>query len=577
MGIENGSFMEDLERKLNRAGSMEDRAAAMADLARALKHSSPSRSISLAERALQLFQELNMQSMLPGCYMSRAMGLLQMSRFREAETAARTGLEICRKLDDRKGVRQALNVLGSIHFRWGRYTEALKNYLEAMTIHMELHDSPDPAILGNIGAVHLQMGDTERALECYTEVYELSQEKNCPHDLKTAALISMGEIYALTGMHRAALESLSSADQTAGKADMKQAMAVIADRTGSVLVDMERYSEARESFRRALEMYRSLEDRKGEALVLAGMGRCDLAEGGFQEALDRFRESHRIFHSLNDSQGASDTLLGLSRSLAGSGRRDQALIKLSEALEKAGNRGLKPQLSEIHLEFSRILEKEGDYRNALTHLKLHNELEDRCRSERAANSLRNLRVVHGVEEARREAAICRVRNEQLRERIRELENCRQGAIRDSEDRMKDPDREELSAIGHRSPGASFRETKVLVVEDDPEMSVLLSGAFEAGGYPVLVAPSLEIAREMLEEYSDSVGCVFADVLMPDGSGIDLLREIRKHDRSLPLLAGSGYPLSARDMEFLMQNRIVFLEKPYSIDNLMLKLSTMLPT
>lgn len=577
MGRESGNSMEDLERKLDRATSMEDRAAAMADLARAVKYSSPSRSVSLADRALRLFLELNMESRLPVCYMTRAMGLLQMSRFRDAETTAETCLELCRRLGDRTGVRNSLNMKGSIRFRCGRYTEALKDYLEAMAAHEELHDTPDPGILGNIGAVHLQMGDMERALECYASVQEMTQDKDGPPDQTTAALISMGEIYARMGMHEAALECLSAADESAAAADMKQAMAVIADSTGSVLVDMGRYAEARESFRRALEMFRSLEDRKGEALVLAGMGRCGRAEGEDREALSSFRESHRLFRSLNDSPGASDTLIGMARSLAASGRRDEALKHLSEALEIAGSGGLKAQLSKIHLELSRIFEKEEDYRKALMHLQLHSELEERRSSERVANRLRNLRVLHKVEEARRETAILRVRNEQLRERIRELENVRPGAPGDPPHRMETPDAEEASVIEYSSPDGSSMNRKVLVVEDDPEMAELLAGAFEAGGYPVLTVPSLEKAREVLEDSGDSVSCVFADVLLPDGSGIDLLREIRNHDRSLPLLAGSGYPLSARDMEYLLQNRIVFLEKPYSIETLMLKLSTMLPT
>lgn len=577
MGKESRGAVEDLERKLDRAVSAEERAAVMADLARAMIYSSPSRSINLADRALQIFGELNMESRLPGCYMSRAKGLLQMFRLRDAETTAEISKDLCKRLGDRNGVRNALNLMGSIYFRWGRFTEALENYREAMSVHMELQDSPDPGILANIGAVHLQMGDMERALDCYTSVQKTLREKDGSSDLKTSALIGIGEIYAITGMHEAALESLSSAEDAAAESDMKQAMAVTADRRGGVLVDMGRYSEARETFRRALEMFRSLEDRKGEALVLAGMGRCYLAEGDGREALSRFRESYMIFHSLNDSRGESDTLTGMARSLAASGGREEALEKLSEALEIAGSKGLKPQLSEIHLELSRIFENDGEYRKALMHLQLHYEQEERRRSERAANRLRNYRVLHNVEEAKREAAILRVENEHLLERIKELENDRQNALRDCDDRMEIQGTREIPAFEYRTPDSSSNEKRVLVVEDDPKMAELIAGAFEAGGYPVMAVPSLERAREVLEDSRDSVSCVFSDVLLPDGSGIDLLREIRNHDRSLPLIAGSGYPLSARDMEYLVENRIVFLEKPYSIDTLMLKLSTMLPT
>jgi tetratricopeptide (TPR) repeat protein len=667
LGTERGSGIDDFDKRLEEASDDRERASVLADMAWAIKYADPAKAITLADRGIALSIESAFESSLPKCYMSKAIGLMHMSNFKAAEASARTGLEIYRKLENEAGIRHALNVIGSIYFRWGRYSSALENYVEALRIHEKLNDAPDPGILSNIGAVYLQLGDTEKALECYSSVHDMAEKMDGPADLKTAALINMGEIYGRMGMNEAALENLSMAGEVAQANDMKQAMAAIEDNTGSVMTRLEKFDEAMEHFNLSLSMFRSLEDVKGEALVLCNMGKCARLDGS-ERAMEFYEESQRIFRSLNDSQGASDTLIGIARVMISQGRREEALGRLAEALEIAGNKGLKPQLSEIHRDLSRIFENSGDHEKALMHIQLHYDTEEQLRSEKAANRLRNLRVVYQVEEARKEAALYRVRNLELEEekhRLEKMAGIRDGfsaednaaesgeadepggsmldlelelelllervhsvagelvemltlAIESSEavledgtlsqansDRLEravesirgafplvkhlasvkgaddEPEGDSLldgsSVLHYRSLGGFSTESEILVVEDDPQVAELLITAFEANGYPVVVASTVKRAGEIISSDIGKIGCVFVDVLLPDGSGIDLLKRIRETGSSIPLLAGSGYPISGKDMEYLKEHRIVFIQKPYNIDALMLNLSTMMPS
>ncbi|MBN2586075.1 MAG: tetratricopeptide repeat protein [Candidatus Fermentibacteraceae bacterium] len=666
MGTERGSGIDDFEKRLEDASDDREKASVLADMAWAVKYADPAAAITLADRGIALSTTSGFEGNLPKCYMSKAVGLLHMSSFKAAEAAARTGLEIYRRMENEAGIRHALNVIGSIYFRWGRYSSALENYMEALRIHEKLNNAPDPGILSNIGAVYLQIGDTEKALECYSRVHDMAEEMDGPADLKTAALINMGEIFGRMGMNDAALENLSMAGELARANDMKQAMAAIEDNTGSVMTRLEKYDEAMEHFNLSLSMFRSLEDVKGEALVLCNMGKCALLDRSGR-AMEFFEESQRIFRNLNDSQGASDTLIGIARVMVSQDRKGEALGKLAEALEIAGNKGLKPQLSEIHRDLSRIFENSGDHEKALMHIQLHYGIEEQLRSERAANRLRNLRVVYQVEEARKEAALYRVRNLELEEERQRLEekagvpqdtdqeHCPTGAdkvdetgsildmelelelllervhrvagelvemltlsiegletvleegslspancdrleravesirgafplvkhlvaVKGADDELEgDAVLDGSAVLNYRSLGGFSTESEILVVEDDPQVAELLITAFEANGYPVSVASTIKRADEIVSGDISKIGCVFVDVLLPDGSGIDLLKRIRELDSSIPLLAGSGYPISGKDMEYLRENRIVFIQKPYNIDALMLNLSTMMPS
>jgi CheY-like chemotaxis protein len=152
------------------------------------------------------------------------------------------------------------------------------------------------------------------------------------------------------------------------------------------------------------------------------------------------------------------------------------------------------------------------------------------------------------------------------------------SVKGSEDELEDDSLlGDSGEIDYRSLGGFSTESGILVVEDDPQVAELLITAFEANGYPVVVASSVKKAMEIISQDIQKIGCVFVDVLLPDGSGIDLLKRIRSLNSSLPLLCGSGYPLSSRDMAYLEENRIVFIQKPYNLDALMLNLSTMMPS
>jgi PAS domain S-box-containing protein len=65
---------------------------------------------------------------------------------------------------------------------------------------------------------------------------------------------------------------------------------------------------------------------------------------------------------------------------------------------------------------------------------------------------------------------------------------------------------------------------VLIVDDSLTVRMDLGEIFELAGFSVVACPSLAAAREALTKRRFSV--VILDVLLPDGDGIDLLRELR---------------------------------------------------
>ena len=81
--------------------------------------------------------------------------------------------------------------------------------------------------------------------------------------------------------------------------------------------------------------------------------------------------------------------------------------------------------------------------------------------------------------------------------------------------------------------------RVLVVEDEPELSALLRGALEQGGFVTDAAASVADANEHLK--SAEYDAAILDLGLPDGDGLALLRALRRAGNTLPVLI-----LTARD-------------------------------
>lgn len=80
---------------------------------------------------------------------------------------------------------------------------------------------------------------------------------------------------------------------------------------------------------------------------------------------------------------------------------------------------------------------------------------------------------------------------------------------------------------------------VMIVEDDPDIVMILHFYLVEAGYRVLSAGDGERALSLLDKHEVSV--VLADIMMPGMSGYDLIKEIRRFS-SVPVII-----ISARDM------------------------------
>jgi two-component system, OmpR family, response regulator len=103
--------------------------------------------------------------------------------------------------------------------------------------------------------------------------------------------------------------------------------------------------------------------------------------------------------------------------------------------------------------------------------------------------------------------------------------------------------------------------KVLVVEDEGEMGLLLSMMLNEKNFELDYVNNLLSADEYLQKEEPSV--IILDNKLPDGFGVDFISYIKKKYSAIKIIMISGFG-SARDVA-LENGADMFFEKPFSKD------------
>jgi len=104
---------------------------------------------------------------------------------------------------------------------------------------------------------------------------------------------------------------------------------------------------------------------------------------------------------------------------------------------------------------------------------------------------------------------------------------------------------------------------VLIVEDERGIREGLASAVEGLGHSALPTAGLSEARALLA--SEPVDCILLDIRLRDGSGLDLLRELRSGEhREIPVIVATAYGDSDRTIEAMRDGAFDYLTKPFDL-------------
>src|SRR5580658_9918889 len=110
---------------------------------------------------------------------------------------------------------------------------------------------------------------------------------------------------------------------------------------------------------------------------------------------------------------------------------------------------------------------------------------------------------------------------------------------------------------------------LLLVEDKPELRAMLRKALEKNGYAVEEAPDGSSAVEKVRTRRYQL--VLSDLKLPGSSGLDVLRESRKAEATLPVILMTAYGSVEEAVTAMKEGAYDFIQKPIDLDHLKLLL------
>jgi len=116
---------------------------------------------------------------------------------------------------------------------------------------------------------------------------------------------------------------------------------------------------------------------------------------------------------------------------------------------------------------------------------------------------------------------------------------------------------------------------VLVVDDEPLVLKAASEMLRQFGFGVLMAKGGREALEMVARHSMEIRVILLDFSMPDLNGPETFHQIQSLKPGIRVIVSSGYPEQVCSQRFPWSNVSGFIQKPYCLEGLKIKLREIL--
>ena len=115
--------------------------------------------------------------------------------------------------------------------------------------------------------------------------------------------------------------------------------------------------------------------------------------------------------------------------------------------------------------------------------------------------------------------------------------------------------------------------KILIVEDDNDLREITTASLEKERYVVSQAPDYRTALLKIEDYD--YDCILLDIMLPDGSGLDLLHELQALGKRTNVIILSAKDSLEDKVQGLDLGADDYLPKPYHLAELHARIKSLL--
>jgi DNA-binding NtrC family response regulator len=109
-----------------------------------------------------------------------------------------------------------------------------------------------------------------------------------------------------------------------------------------------------------------------------------------------------------------------------------------------------------------------------------------------------------------------------------------------------------------------KEKAIFVIDDEKDLLELLALYFEDNGHKIVVFENSQDLERSFEK-NDPIAIV-TDLIIPNDSGLEIIKNIRKTNTKVPIYVISGYPAIHNKSEFEELGVTAIISKPFNMND-----------
>lgn len=210
-----------------------------------------------------------------------------------------TAEKILRDLMDPAGEAETLNLQGFVRSRKGQKRQAVTLYERALSLQRDTGSAAEIAALSNLGSVHMDLGEAEKALEYFKRTLPLAEAARQRINIQQT-LNNLGTAYDALGQPQQALDLYDRATALCREAQDVECATALTLNSGTLRRRLGDAQRALQLYGEAAESAKTLPNPRLYGLAVQNVGTAHQELGQQDKALAHFHEALLIFQKIRD-------------------------------------------------------------------------------------------------------------------------------------------------------------------------------------------------------------------------------------------------------------------------------------
>ncbi len=370
------SKLVQLKQDLENSTSSNDSVDILNELAWVQRKQPNSREgLHYAEMALEMARSTNYTKGMADAYNRQGTIYRYLDRPDRALTNLQNALLKRQQIKDSMGVVNVYLNIGNVHRTIGLPDSTILAFLRGIDILQQISPTTEKVIVlhsklvHNIGKVHKDLGQFEKAIEKYLEAKKLREKLEGKNRKELiASFIDIGVVHEKLDNYAFALENYQKGLALCEEFGTKSNKATLLNNLGNVYTDLKDYENALDSYTKSLEIKKDLGDSSRLAYTYHNLGGIHLHLGNDEEALRFYNLGLEIRQQQEDTWGVARTKSNIGSVLLKKHRYKDALNLFREILPAFEAYGDQTLLQDIYQHIADAYIGQKDYIQASTFL-----------------------------------------------------------------------------------------------------------------------------------------------------------------------------------------------------------------